>query len=526
MSARLTSAVALTMALSMVPHQGRGQASVSASLHMGLFEGVGVGLAASHWSGGSIYQPGFHVGLGASVGFGLSVGVGVSSFSGYHPDPYGYGGYWHRPYGYGWTAAYSPLHCGWWGYPNPCWDWWNPYWHSGFHFSVGLGWGYYHRPAYFDPWWGYSGYLVRWRPVWVYNPGWWYYNDPWYASPGYARVAYVVPAHRVVRVATPRGGYATTSFKEPPRRTAATPPRIAKPRNGTAAPSPQTRADRPGMAQPGSVRTGNVRSGQISPGARAARPGAVQPTSPVARGTGSGRDPGRPSVSPRPSDRLTRPGNRAAAVGSTSRPTAARAIAPSRSTARSGGEARVTQESRASGISPSGSARSSGRVRTGTSSPRSAAVPGDGRGVTSPSARVSGRNTIRSPSAGIATRGTSARSPAGAASPSAGPSRPSAGTPRPGNLRAPSARAPTGGASRPPTARAPTGSSRIGAQRGGSSARQPTFRAPSRAPAQPNISRSVPRTSPGARAAPRAAPKTRAPARRSSPPVSRRGRGG
>ncbi|MGD8361311.1 MAG: hypothetical protein PVJ04_07745, partial [Gemmatimonadota bacterium] len=279
MSKRLAPATMVALILAMGPHPASSQVSVSASLHMGLFDGFGVGMAASHWHHGSIFQPGFHLGLGASVGVGFGVGIGFQSYQQYYHDPYYYDGYGYgyEPYHgwspYQWHASYSPFYCGWWGYPNSCWDWWDPYWYSGFHFSLGLGWNYYRRPAFFDPWWGYTGYLARWRPVWASNPGWWYYNDPWYVSPGYARVAYVVPAQRVVRVASPRGGYTSTTFKESPRRGVVA-DRTAKPRAGTATPTAEPRGGRVGVAQPGNDRNRAARpTVGTSGGQRVTRPG-------------------------------------------------------------------------------------------------------------------------------------------------------------------------------------------------------------------------------------------------------------
>ena len=96
---RLIPSAALAVALMVAPSQGRSQVAASVSLNLGLFDGVGMGLAVSHWNRGSLFSPGFHFDLGASVGLGF--GLGFSSWggggSGYG---YGYDDYYYDSYGY------------------------------------------------------------------------------------------------------------------------------------------------------------------------------------------------------------------------------------------------------------------------------------------------------------------------------------------------------------------------------------------------------------------------------------------
>ena len=216
MSKHIIPASVLALALALAPGTAQSQLSASMSFHLGLFDGAGMGMAAHHWGHQSIFRPGFSFRFGASVGVGIGINTGYQYAQGWDP-------YWGDPYSYietsgcwecwsPWQQGYDPYYSSWWGNPDPWW--WGG---GGFHISLGFGWNYYRRPVYFDPWWGHTGYLARWRPVWSHNPGWWYYNDPWYVSPGYSRVAYVVPAQGLVRVATPGGGYSSTTFKESPR---------------------------------------------------------------------------------------------------------------------------------------------------------------------------------------------------------------------------------------------------------------------------------------------------------------------
>ncbi|MBT8398353.1 MAG: hypothetical protein HKO65_07345, partial [Gemmatimonadetes bacterium] len=275
---RLIPSAALALALAAAPSAGSGQLSASLSFHMGLFDGVGMGLAVSHLNPHSIYSPGFRVGFGASFGFG--VGFGVSSYDryghGYYNDDYYYDDYYddyyfddyyhdryYRPYSRSYYSGYSPFYCTWWGHPNPCWDYWGPYGYTGFRFSLGMAWNYYRRPVYFDPWWGSVGYYARWRPAWVYDPGWYYYNDPYWATPGYSRVAYVAPARGYIYSTAPHSGYRGTSYKENPRRVATSNP-TARPRGSSSGVADrQPASTRPGrVAQPGTESPGVRRSGR------------------------------------------------------------------------------------------------------------------------------------------------------------------------------------------------------------------------------------------------------------------------
>ena len=72
---RLIPIAALAIALGATPSSGHAQASVSLSFQMGLFDGAGMGLAASHWGHRSIFSPGFHAGVGASFGVGFGLGL-------------------------------------------------------------------------------------------------------------------------------------------------------------------------------------------------------------------------------------------------------------------------------------------------------------------------------------------------------------------------------------------------------------------------------------------------------------------
>ena len=120
MSKRTIPTAALALALLWAPSTVGGQLATSVSLHMGLFDGVGVGLAASHWDAGSIFSPGFHFGFGVSAGLGMGVGMGVG-MGGYQDYGHGYGGGGGYGYDYGWNSygcgpapAYDPY---------DCWDW-------------------------------------------------------------------------------------------------------------------------------------------------------------------------------------------------------------------------------------------------------------------------------------------------------------------------------------------------------------------------------------------------------------------
>jgi hypothetical protein len=316
---RLFPAAALTLAMVSAPAGIQGQTATAVSLHLGLFDGVGLGMAVSHWNHGSIYAPSFQVGFGVSTGMVPGVHTGAYSVAAPTWTSYRYGHVapaWNPSCWYGWDH----WHFGWEPYDWDCWwyqrphysSWgrhsyqWDPYWRGwdrhwrpGVHVSLGLGWNYYRRPVYFDPWWGWTGYLARWRPLWAYSPGWWYYNDPWYVTPGYSRVAYVVPAQRVVRVGAPLRGYAT-EYKEPARGVAAATrqaqpragsapalgPNVAPARGAVAQPAPGTArgaAGRPGapaagVAQPGAAvqRPGAARAGVAQPGAAVQRPGAAR----------------------------------------------------------------------------------------------------------------------------------------------------------------------------------------------------------------------------------------------------------
>ncbi len=141
MLSRLIPTAALGIALAVVPAAGHGQVTASVSLQMGVFDGAGMGLAYSHWGPGSIYSPAFHAGIGASLGIGIGVGVGSHWGSGYgayddyyyddyYYDDYDRGGY-HRQgyfggYGRGRYADFTSPYCRWWGYPDSCWDSWDP----------------------------------------------------------------------------------------------------------------------------------------------------------------------------------------------------------------------------------------------------------------------------------------------------------------------------------------------------------------------------------------------------------------
>ncbi|MFO8175409.1 MAG: hypothetical protein R6T96_14070, partial [Longimicrobiales bacterium] len=197
---RIVPASALFLFLALAPTSSRGQVTTSLTLGVGLFDGVGIGMTSTHWAPHSMYRPGFRAGFGAAVHAGIGVGFGVSFGHGsrYSRRPHRYDAF---AYGSGhdcwycWDAGYVDYdpYCSFaWGCYDPYYPGypgaWGPYYSGGLHISLGLGWRYYRRPAYFDPWWGHTGYLARWRPVWGHDPGWWYYNDPWYVSPGYARV--------------------------------------------------------------------------------------------------------------------------------------------------------------------------------------------------------------------------------------------------------------------------------------------------------------------------------------------------
>jgi hypothetical protein len=90
MFTRPVSIAVLAFALCLTPARAEGQVSASVSFQLGLFDGIGIGLATPHWHHGSIFSPGFHVGFGVGIGF----GVGAHRGYGYDPyyDPYdGYG---------------------------------------------------------------------------------------------------------------------------------------------------------------------------------------------------------------------------------------------------------------------------------------------------------------------------------------------------------------------------------------------------------------------------------------------------
>ena len=67
MSTLLIPTSALAFALALAPATVQSQVSASLSFHLGLFDGIGMGLAASHWDHGSIYSPGFSVGFGVEI---------------------------------------------------------------------------------------------------------------------------------------------------------------------------------------------------------------------------------------------------------------------------------------------------------------------------------------------------------------------------------------------------------------------------------------------------------------------------
>jgi hypothetical protein len=92
MFTRFSQAALIGAILAFAPLSAESQ--VSLSFHIGLFDGVGVGIAATHWHQGSIFRPGFRVGLGVGAGFGIGVS---SSRRGYYFDDY-YDDYYYDDY--------------------------------------------------------------------------------------------------------------------------------------------------------------------------------------------------------------------------------------------------------------------------------------------------------------------------------------------------------------------------------------------------------------------------------------------
>jgi hypothetical protein len=490
---------------------------VSVGVGVGLFDGVGLGLAVDHWSGGGAYT-------------GVSVATGVAA------SPAGAYGI----YSQGYDAAYY-------GVPNYCHDVYawieNPSYYGGHAWWLwddGWGYGGYYRSAWYQQcilagpmqayhqfhamvffrrahrsWYGYrsGGFIYRrdpfahpWGPFWSYEPRWAVVGGSW----GYPRGVVV---HRPGTARPGRGGRSPlygpdVGYKENP---AAGAGRTAVPRRtsvgdvagrtpGTETRRPTVRTSDGARAAPrGEREVVRARPSQERP-TPAARPGATRRTAPAGGDRGGAPAARTPTTRAQPPSRSQPTARSAPARGGT--PTAR-----SRPTARTGparGGTPTTRSTPTARTSPTGRSTPTARTTpTGRSTPTARTSPTGRAGPATRPAPTTRRSTPTARPAPATGRGPATRS--------APPAR-----------SAPTARsAPVRGRT-PPTARA--------APSRGSTPPRATRPAPTRRSTP--ATRPAPRTrAPAARKAPttRSAPPARAPARgkaRAAPPKGKKRGGG